>query len=151
MAETPDTLNSATNLQPDMGAPPSLVEPAAPEVQPPEPPPEWAAKLQAEVTALQEQVARWQTHPPTWFRQATAKLPRQAAKQIDLVAQLRQFEQRTQKARDAQTRALVASSNRAVTAAGKGLAAQFGKQLRDLDRRIKGIEKMLGQIKRKMK
>ncbi|MCY2952508.1 MAG: hypothetical protein NTU53_11100 [Planctomycetota bacterium] len=151
MAETTGTLNSATNTQPDMGAPPLQVEPAAPEVQQPEPPPEWAAKLQADVTALQEQVVRWQSHPPTWFRQATAKLAKEAAKQIDLAAQLRQLEQRVQKARDAQTHALVASSNRAVTAAGKGLAVQFGKQLKDMDRRIRGVEKILGQIQRKMK
>jgi hypothetical protein len=34
---------------------------------------------------------------------------------------------------------------------GKGLAGQVGKQLKDLDRRLKAVEKMLGQIQRKMK
>jgi len=151
MAETTETLNSATNMQPDMGAPPLQLEPASPEVQQAELPPEWAAKLQADVTALQERVAQWQAKPPAWFEQAVAKLPKRLAGQIDLPTQLRQLEQRAQKARDSQARAVVSSITRAVTASGKGLAGQVGKQLKDLDRRVKAVEKMLGQIQRKMK
>ena len=151
MAETTDTLNSATNMPPDTGAPPSQVEPTAPEVQQAELPPAWATKLQADVTALQEQVTQWQAKPPAWFEQAVGKLPKRLAGQIDLPTQLRQLEQRAQKARDSQARAVVSSITRAVTASGKGLAGQVGKQLKDLDRRVKAVEKMLGQIQRKMK
>jgi len=151
MAETTDTLNSATNMQPDTVAPPSQLEPAAPEVQQPELPPAWATKLQADVTALQEQLAQWQAKPPAWFPQAVAALPKRLAGQIDLPTQLRQLEQRAQKARDTQARAVVSSITRVVTASGKGLAGQVGKQLKDLDRRVKAVEKMLGQIQRKMK
>jgi hypothetical protein len=151
MAETTDSLNSATNMPPDTGAPPSQLEPAAPEVQQAELPPTWAVKLQADVAALQERVAQWQAKPPAWFQQAVAKLPKRLAGQIDLPTQLRQLEQRAQKARDTQTRAIVNPITRAVTASGKGLAGQVGKQLKDLDRRLKAVEKMLGQIQRKMK
>ena len=93
MAETTDTLNSATNMPPDTGAPPSQVEPAAPEVQQAEPPPAWAMKLQADVAALQERMAQWQAKPPAWFEQAVAKLPKRLAGQIDLPTQLHQLEQ----------------------------------------------------------
>jgi len=132
-------------------APRAQSETGVPAVQQPEPPPEWAATLQTGMTALQEQMARWQTRPPAWFRQAMAKLPREAARQIDLAAELRQLDQRAQKARDTQTRALVASFTRAVTVAVKGFAVQFGTHLKDLDRRTKSIEKVLGRIQRKQR
>jgi hypothetical protein len=151
MTESADTLNSETNVQPDMGAAPSLVAPAGPEMHQTELPPAWATKLQADVNALQERVAQWQANPPAWFEQTVAELPKQLSGRINLPTQLRQLEQRVQKARDTQTRALVTSSTRTVTASGKGLAGQVAKQLKDLNRRLKAIEKMLGQIQRKMK
>jgi len=149
MTETTDTLNSATNTPPDLRAP--QPQPAAPEVLPAEPPPAWAMELQANLTALQEQVAQWQAKPPAWFEQAVAALPKRLAGRVNLPTQLRQLEQRSRKLCDAQTRDIVSFITRAVTASGKGLTAQVGKQLKDLERRLKGVEKTLGQMQRKMK
>ncbi len=164
MAETNDTLNGSQETQQDTGIAQAQITPLPQgdmsqaqlepttvlQVEQPELPPDWATKLQADVTALR-QVARSQAKPPAWFKQAVAKLPKEAAKQINLAAQLRQLEQQTQKARDMQTQAIVTAITRNVMAVGKGLAVQFGTQLKEIDRRIKVVEKVLGQMQRKMK
>lgn len=151
MTDTPETPAPPVETpQQPVAVPEPVMPPTAPE-SPAPPPPQWATQLQADLKALQHQVAQLQAKAPAWSQKQTAELPKKLVDRIGLTGQLRQLEQRLQKASDKQMGQSVAVLTRAVTISGKQVEKQVGQQIKDLGRRLKDMEKTLAQIQRKMK
>ena len=153
MTEPNLTPNPAEQVPQETNAP--LAQPEQPVVEEQRPQeaqlPEWVVKLQGNLKAMQEQVAQWPKQVPAWLSEIVADLPAKVGRRLNLATHLRKLEPPAQKARDKQTREVVTALNRSIATVSKRMQSQLGTQLKDVDRRLKALEKAMAQILRKMK